>query len=455
MAALTVRDENVEPSTPSVAKTPSIAKSKTKKLLIRCKTSDELDTIVKRHQDRRDSLKLNEIFERFSQRDAESLWKNLLKRSWFGDALGAINPEAEDNASDSMEHTFDTKETATPVVAKEKEEEDSTTSITRPDALEILGNVTLLVINFINAKKPTSVSKSLQNIAFGLHSCIFRLATNEDDLKLQKLVAKLCELYWTSNLTNRDHVISQFIPYVLLDAFHKGTSSSIKKLYTLRECVSCFDFDDQSSGSLRKLLRQCFVFPQFLMHNQGVRFLSYVFTLNENLMVEIHNCVLNQIATVRKSYVKVYANIYFQAWSEAEPETRRNLEFNCFQNVLQHAADARTVRVFNKLHAFMEVLHEKKSSSEVDDMLMRVYEPILWRALKVANPIARHHAVALLASVFPLQSSEIPQAESDALFQKQYEQLYEAMVDPSPKVCRQNNLQLMRAFLCFRLHFYL
>ena len=113
---------------------------------------------------------------------------------------------------------------------------------------------------------------------------------------------------------------------------------------------------------------------------------------------------------------------------------RRSLEFDCFQDVLQHAVKARTLGLFNKLHAFVEVLHAKKGSADVDDMLMRVYEPILWRALKVANPVVRHHAVALLASVFPLQSSELSQAESDALFQKQYDQLYEAMMDSSPKV---------------------
>ena len=433
MAALTVRDENVEPSTPSMVKTPSVSKNKAKKMIVRCKTSDELATIIKRHEDRRDSLKLNEIFERFSQRDAKSMWNNLLKRSWFRTAFTVINPTVSVEQNCSTDNTFDTKEMATPV----KQKEDDTTSITRPDALEILTNATLLVTNFITAKNPKSASEGLQEIVFGLHGCIFKLV-KENDIKLQKLVAKLCELYWTSNLTNRDHAISQWIPLLMITAISSGTASSIKKLYTFRECISCFDLDHESAETLQSLLCQCYISPRILMHKQGLRFLSYVFTLNEDFMIELHNCVMNQVATARKAYVKMYANMYFQAWSAAESETRSNLEFNCFQDIIQHAANAKTLKVFNKLHAFMEVLHEKKSSSEVDDMLMRVYEPILWRALKVANPIARHHAVALLASVFPLQSSELPQAESDALFQKQYEQLYEAMMDPSPKVYRRN-----------------
>ena len=38
----------------------------------------------------------------------------------------------------------------------------------------------------------------------------------------------------------------------------------------------------------------------------------------------------------------------------------------------------------------------------MDDMLLRLWEPILWRALKVANPIVRAQATNMLADAFPL-----------------------------------------------------
>ena len=35
-------------------------------------------------------------------------------------------------------------------------------------------------------------------------------------------------------------------------------------------------------------------------------------------------------------------------------------------------------------------------------MLLRLWEPILWRALKVANPLVRAQATNMLADAFPL-----------------------------------------------------
>jgi condensin-2 complex subunit G2 len=52
-------------------------------------------------------------------------------------------------------------------------------------------------------------------------------------------------------------------------------------------------------------------------------------------------------------------------------------------------------------------------------MLVRLYEPILWRALRAANPIVRRNAVGALANAFPLQTEGSGRGEADALLSKQ------------------------------------
>ena len=39
-------------------------------------------------------------------------------------------------------------------------------------------------------------------------------------------------------------------------------------------------------------------------------------------------------------------------------------------------------------------------------MLMRLYEPILWRSLKVANPNVRRNAALMFIDVFPMQNGK-------------------------------------------------
>ncbi len=56
-------------------------------------------------------------------------------------------------------------------------------------------------------------------------------------------------------------------------------------------------------------------------------------------------------------------------------------------------------------------------------MLLRLYEPILWRSLNVANPLVRRNAATILVESFPLQDPDAPQRETDELLQKQFSTL--------------------------------
>lgn len=57
------------------------------------------------------------------------------------------------------------------------------------------------------------------------------------------------------------------------------------------------------------------------------------------------------------------------------------------------------------------IFHGKKKYQKVDEMLFRIYEPILWRALKVANPTVRKQAALLFIDAFPVQNPEASQAD--------------------------------------------
>jgi len=72
--------------------------------------------------------------------------------------------------------------------------------------------------------------------------------------------------------------------------------------------------------------------------------------------------------------------------------------------------------------------------SQVDDILFRLYEPILWRSLKVANPMVRRNSALLLVDAFPLQDPETSNEEMDALLQKQFDAIQTMIQDPCSAV---------------------
>jgi condensin-2 complex subunit G2 len=55
------------------------------------------------------------------------------------------------------------------------------------------------------------------------------------------------------------------------------------------------------------------------------------------------------------------------------------------------------------LSRVLDGLHRQKAAPGVDALLLRLYRPILFRALVAANPAVRRNSLALLIEAFPLQ----------------------------------------------------
>ncbi len=65
-------------------------------------------------------------------------------------------------------------------------------------------------------------------------------------------------------------------------------------------------------------------------------------------------------------------------------------------NLSIHVAKAHMSKA---LATILSVFHLKKKQRGVDQMLLRLYEPILWRSLKVANPegnVSNHIQILLI-----------------------------------------------------------
>lgn len=75
----------------------------------------------------------------------------------------------------------------------------------------------------------------------------------------------------------------------------------------------------------------------------------------------------------------------------------------CMQGLMEAALHARTASMASALRRVLGGLHSAKSAPGVDALLLRLYQPILFRALSAANPAVRRNALGLLVDAFPLQ----------------------------------------------------
>lgn len=91
-----------------------------------------------------------------------------------------------------------------------------------------------------------------------------------------------------------------------------------------------------------------------------------------------------------------------------------------------HASKSQVTSAIRKVLGFF---YAKKKHSGVDEMLVRLFEPILWRSLKVANPHVRRNAALMLIDAFPLQTGSNSQSQLDELLQKQFSAIQALLED--------------------------
>ena len=99
-----------------------------------------------------------------------------------------------------------------------------------------------------------------------------------------------------------------------------------------------------------------------------------------------------------------------------------------------HAVHAASANMATALRQVLAYTHAQKRQRGVDSMLLRLYEPILWRALKVANPHVRRNAATLLIEAFPLQDPTLPLTQLDEALQRQFDALAALLKDDSVPV---------------------
>lgn len=63
---------------------------------------------------------------------------------------------------------------------------------------------------------------------------------------------------------------------------------------------------------------------------------------------------------------------------------------------------ARTTQLHTNLERVLSCLHDQKGTPVVQEMLQRLYKPILWPALAAPNANVRRNAISVLLSAFPV-----------------------------------------------------
>uniref|UniRef100_A0A384BX25 Condensin-2 complex subunit G2 n=1 Tax=Ursus maritimus TaxID=29073 RepID=A0A384BX25_URSMA len=325
---------------------------------------------VQLDKDASDPFSLNELLDELSRKQKEELWQRL--RNLLTDVL-LESPVA----GWQMVEVQDEDDMETEHDSKMKKN------------IEIIHAITSVVLASVSVINESENYEDLLECAVMLNGILYALP--ESERKLQSSIQDLCVIWWEKGLPAKE---------------------------------------DMGKTAFIMLLRKS------LETKTGRRFLSSLFNWNINFIKMIHDTIKNQLQGLQKSLMVHVAEIYFRAWKKASGKILETIENGCIQDFMHHGIHLpRRSPVHSRVR---EVLcyfhHQKKVRQGVEEMLYRLYKPILWRGLKARNSEVRSNAALLFIEAFPIRDPNFNAIEMDSEIQKQFEELYSLLEDPYPMV---------------------
>lgn len=334
-----------------------------------------------------------------------------------------------------------------------------------------------VIVGMLLKDKKSPTTESLVDVVLMLHGCLKTV----QGARLKNMISRICEMFWVEDRPKKSMLVPEMMLYLLRRALGDenvearanqdgddrkerrggpkkgkigGTVADLKRLLSVKDALSCLDVSshDERDGQFnaRGYILRCCTSGLFLKASEGQKFLAHALTLPD-ISSAIHSSMLSTLAHIRKSRAVSYGNVYFYAWksqcmrpsalaspSEEEalhrPTAKSNRITSILEDLCHKAVHAATEPLATNLRTILSSFHCNKRVRGVDSMLQKLYSPLLFRSLSVANSFVRRNALYILADAFPIHSPENALPDIQADLDRQFSFLQDLLMDPAPMV---------------------
>uniref|UniRef100_A0A8C6HH29 Condensin-2 complex subunit G2 n=1 Tax=Mus spicilegus TaxID=10103 RepID=A0A8C6HH29_MUSSI len=365
-------------------------------------------------KDSSNPFSLSELLDELSRKQKEELWQRL--KDLLTETL--------------LESPVDRWQTVEVEGADDMESEHSPKMRKSIKIICAIVTVILASVSIINEHENYG---ALLECAVILNGILYALPESEQ--KLQNSIQDLCVKWWERGLPAKEDMGKTAFIMLLRRSLETKSGADVCRLWRIHQALYCFDYDWEESREIKDMLLECFINVNYIKKEEGRRFLSFLFSWNVDFIKMIHETIKNQLAGLQKSLMVHIAEIYFRAWKKASGKMLETIEYDCIQDFMFHGIHLlRRSPVHSKVREVLSYFHQQKVRQGVEEMLYRLYKPILWRGLKARNSEVRSNAALLFVEAFPIRDPNFTATEMDSEIQKQFEELYNLIEDPYPRV---------------------
>lgn len=344
-------------------------------------------------------------FEALSQQKANKLW---------GSVAPAVNQISNELRDDSLEEEKQTELisllTAASVGLKAFL---SSASTHRPPALSTI--VLKLSSTFCYFDNESECSSGFRNSLSGLF-----------------------ETYIKSREPGYEQLLSQTFVYLLKEASKPDVKDSVmRRLVAIKDSLQLLDYSHPDNSACRDLLLRCFVNPSFIKSVKARELLSDLLAVSHGaLCASACQVIKVQVSAGSHLLAAQYGTILQNTWKDhSSQSTVFQKKFqDSLQDFVHEAVHADGAKRFKGLRHLLKAFHETNRPDAFNQLLVDVYDPIIWRALRCANAAVRSQAAVVFLDVFPLVRVSANPEECDQLLQKEFDQLISLLKDGDQRV---------------------
>eukprot|EP00419_Tripos_fusus_P024197 CAMPEP_0172698974 /NCGR_PEP_ID=MMETSP1074-20121228/29839_1 /TAXON_ID=2916 /ORGANISM="Ceratium fusus, Strain PA161109" /LENGTH=1280 /DNA_ID=CAMNT_0013520087 /DNA_START=41 /DNA_END=3884 /DNA_ORIENTATION=+ len=251
----------------------------------------------------------------------------------------------------------------------------------------------------------------------------------------QALIASALEWICVHDFEGREDFYGGVLMFLIGKCLSpKIAAADVNRLWKVSDLLSELDWEHETINSLKMQLLLCARSHTFMRSQHGPDLLCLFYTVHPGFTSEVHSTIKSQAASSRPNTLRAYGLGLFKAWKLSQAGTRVQVE-SCLQDWVSLALKTAR-RSADSARALLEEFHRHHHEEEVNELLCRLYGPLLWRSLKVANSQVRENAAKLLQYAFPLLPKELGVADREQELNKQLRLIRDALEDPNEPVRR-------------------
>ncbi|KAH8739517.1 protein phosphatase regulator [Cryptosporidium ryanae] len=217
----------------------------------------------------------------------------------------------------------------------------------------------------------------------------------------------------------------------------KKIQYKISEITSFNKSIESF-IDSKDPDKLKEIIDTCLNSATIVKNTEGQNFIS---KLIAKIAIEIHEYLMEKIKTlilkVNTNLLTAYGKILYLVWNEYKIKNM-NEQIQDFEMKIQEIYCLGSIKLNPvlavRIRFLLHYFHDNRDQVEINSLLVRLYDPIIWRYLSVANWKVRLNSTALFAILFPLIDSSLGPREYKMELDRQYQIFQNLLTDNSSEV---------------------